>query len=509
MSIAPSSIRGKITAGYVLSFFFLLFVATVLFVSLVVVESRVAFYSGISRFLDTTLEMRRYEKNYLLYDRKEDLDAALQYAEAARELLAGDGIGERGGSRHPGWMRLLAGQYPEAEAPGRTPERTEKLLHDYVALLRRAVEERSGGSDVERKAVELAVRETGRTITETAERLSSAEGRNIQEMLRAGRRTLVLLVVLFLLGTTFMARVVYYTAIQPLRELEHGMRRIAAGDYVLFAEEAGDGEIASMHRAFNRMIHEIFEHRAERLQSEKLASLGTMLAGIAHEINNPLSNVSTSAEILAEENERASPEERRELVEQIISQTDRATDIIRTILDFTREGRFELRTTNLLSAVRGAVILVRGQMPAHVSVGLDVPPELEIVADKAKLQQAFINILSNSIDALRQVGREGRIAISARNARGGVEIAFADDGAGIPAHLVDRIFDPFFTTKDVGHGTGLGLYVTHQIVEQHGGTIRVESGLGEGTRIILALPRRELPAPGPGEHVPNGEASRA
>ncbi len=489
MFMRSTSIRGKIAAGFVLSFSFLLLVAAVMFVSLLVVEDEVGLYSGISRFLDTTLEMRRYEKNYLLYGKREDLERAMEHAGAGRSLLAEGALGG-GASRYPRWIRALVDVDRAAEPLDFSPERTARLLEEYGELLRRAGEPRPADAP----AVEAGIRDLGRSITDVAERLSSVEGRNIQEMLRSGRRKLILLVALFLLGTAIIARVIVLTAIRPLKELETGMQRIAAGDWRALPEGPAHDEIGSMNAAFNRMIREVFEHRQEILQSERLASLGTALAGIAHEINNPLSNVSTSAEILKEENDRASPEERRELIDQIVSQADRATDIIRTVLDYTREARSDRRSTNLLSAVRGSLILVRGDMPTHVAVEVDVPPDLEVLADKARLEQAFVNLVKNAVDAMRDPSPDARIVISARRAEGNVEIVVRDTGVGIPRHLLDKVFDPFFTTKDVGQGTGLGLYLTHQIVEQHGGTIRVESTAGEGTTVVLTLPRRE---PGP------------
>jgi two-component system, NtrC family, sensor kinase len=502
-----TSILGKIAAGYVLSFLFLLLVASVLFVSLHVAEDEVEAYFGASRLLDTALEMRRYEKNYLLYRHREDLEAARQYAVSAGALIgeAAAGRGAEGSWLSRGLVFVGQGER-EAEPRGLGRERTRRLLQDYRALLRRAGEATPGEDAGEMLAVESGIRDLGRSITGIAEQLSSVEGRNTQEMLRAGRRTLILLVVLFLLGTAFIARLVLLTALRPLKELELQMQRIASGDYRVLPDGSGDDEISSMKRAFNRMIQEILEHRQQMIQSERLAALGTALAGIAHEMNNPLSNISTSAEILQEENERAAPEERRELIGQIISQTDRATDIIRAVLDFSRETRVERRSTNLLSAIRGSLILVSGEMPAHVSVSIDVAPDIEIPADKTKLEQAFINLLTNAIDAMREDGRESRIAISARpTGEGEVEIAFRDTGVGIPRQVIDRIFDPFFTTKDVGKGTGLGLYLTHQIVEQHGGSIRAESREGEGTTLVIRLPRREPGRAASSEGVP-GEA---
>jgi two-component system NtrC family sensor kinase len=489
-----TSIRGKITAGYVLGFFFLLAFAAVLFLNLLAAEDRIGSYSGISRFLDTALEMRRSEKNYLLYGKREDLDAAIEYAGAADALVEGGVLAAgAGASRYPEWLRVVADVDRGTRRAEFSAEETSRLIDEYRTLLRAAGDAREGGGAAGAAAI-ASIRDTGRRITEIAERLSAVEGENIQALLRSGRRKLIAFVAVFLVGTAVIARVVRSTAIRPLHELELGMQRIAAGDFRTLPADTGTDEIDSMNTAFNRMIREVFEHKQERIQSERLASLGTMLAGIAHELNNPLANVSTSAEIL-KENPDAGPEDRRELVDQIVSQTDRATSIIRTVLDFSRQPRFERRPTNLLDAVCGAVILVRGEMPAHVSVDMDVPTDLEIPADKSRLQQAFVNLMKNSLDAMREAGREGAIVVSARAVdEKEVEVVFRDGGAGIPPALLDKIFEPFFSTKDVGHGTGLGLYITHQIVQQHGGTIRVESAAGEGTTVTLRLPREAPPA---------------
>jgi signal transduction histidine kinase len=500
-----TSIRGKITAGYALGFLFLLVFASILFANLLVVEDRIGSYSGISRFLDTTLEMRRYEKNYLLYGKQEDLEAAIEYAASATSIIAGDGLGGgAGASRNPAWLRLVAGVDREAKRLEFSPDETARLLNEYVALLRDAG--RMGVDPPE--PVVTAIRDLGRKITRIAERLSSVEGQNIQEILRSGRRKIIVLVVLFLLGSAFIARMVRTTALRPLKELETGMQRIASGELRMLPVGSANDEIESMNAAFNRMIGEIFEHREEVMRSERLASLGTMLAGIAHEINNPLSNISTSAELLEEANEELGPEERQELIRQVISQTDRATEIIRTVLEYSREpqGDLDRRPTNLLSALFESVILVRGELPTHVSVALDVAPDIEVLAHKTKLQQAFINLMTNSIHAMREAHRDGTIAVSARYPPGDgqVEIVFRDTGAGISPHVIDRIFDPFFSTKDVGHGTGLGLYLTHQIVEHHGGTIRVESTVGEGTTVTIRLPR--IDATAGGELRPQGGA---
>jgi signal transduction histidine kinase len=487
MFTGTTSIRGKITAGYLVGFALLVAGGAVVFVSLHLAEEEVRLHFAISRFLDAALEMRRHEKNFLLYGDPEDLRAAVQYADAAAALI-GEGALARGQSRNATWWMGLGSGDAAPRPLALDAAATAAQLRAYRALLAAAGDDPRGAG---RPVSDTEIRELGREITGVAERLASIEDRNVQAMLRTGRRGMALLMVLFLVGSALTARVVVLTAIRPLKELEAGMQRIASGEYRELPEGSGHDEIGSMNRAFNLMMHEVFEHRQEVLRSERLASLGTALAGIAHELNNPLSNVSTSAEILREEDEALDPAERRALVAQIVAETDRATDIIRTVLDFTRERPFDRRSTNLLSAVRGSLILARGALPAQVSVEVDVPADLEVMADKTKLEQAFINLVRNAADAMR-AGGEGRIAISARPAgEDDVEISFRDTGEGIPSDLLDRVFDPFFTTKDVGKGTGLGLYVTHHIVELHGGTIRVESAVGEGTTVHLTLPSAE------------------
>ena len=277
---------------------------------------------------------------------------------------------------------------------------------------------------------------------------------------------------------------------RSLRELESSMRKIASGKFEMLSLDFEDKEIVSLNKAFNRMINEIFSQR-DIIRSEKLTSLGTMLAGIAHEINNPLSNISTSAQILSEEIDSSDDREfKEELIEQIVQETDRARDIVKSVLEFTRDRDFKKEEVNLLNALRETMRFVRTDMPTYITIAIDIPEELMIFADKQKLQHVFLNLLRNSVDAIPDKGEEGKIIITARENKDKkeVEIRFSDTGMGIPEPVINKIFDPFFTTKDVGKGTGLGLYVTHEIIKQHDGTIDVKSQPDAGTTFIIKLP---------------------
>ncbi|MFA6498914.1 MAG: ATP-binding protein, partial [Desulfurivibrionaceae bacterium] len=226
------------------------------------------------------------------------------------------------------------------------------------------------------------------------------------------------------------------------------------------------------------------------VQSEKLAALGTLLSGVAHELNNPLSNISTSAQILGEEIEEDNIEFKKSLIGQIEVQSDKARDIVRTLLEFSRIKEVRKEKLPLKTLVEETILLIRGHAPSEVVIAVDIPEDLFVIADKQRMQQVLLNLIKNGIDAVKA---DGHIWVSARGiglATGlaEVEILVEDDGPGIDAEHVKRIFDPFFTTKDVGKGSGLGLFIVHDIIEWHGGTITVDSRPGLGTTFIIWLP---------------------
>jgi signal transduction histidine kinase len=261
------------------------------------------------------------------------------------------------------------------------------------------------------------------------------------------------------------------------------------------------------------MLRELEVRQRHLVQSEKLASLGTLLSGVAHELNNPLSNISTSGQILAEEIESADPAFKKELVAQINEQTDRARNIVRSLLEFSRDKDFKMQRLNLKGLVEETIRFIRGQVPATVAIRIEVPEDLEIAADKQRIQQAFLNLLKNAAESIRE---EGAVTVSARRHRAidkvgeetsiinylkyhgkctleedTVDIEIRDTGVGIPPEIIPKVFDPFFTTKDVGKGSGLGLFIVHEIIEEHDGCIAVDSEPGKGTAFLIRLPLKE------------------
>ena len=229
--------------------------------------------------------------------------------------------------------------------------------------------------------------------------------------------------------------------------------------------------------------------QAEAMRGEKLASVGLLAAGIAHELNNPLTGVLTFSSLLRKKVPDASPE--AEDLDLVIGETKRCAAIIRRLLDFAREKAPEKKFADLNRLIEDTARIV--ERPAHltdIDIGLELDPALPPVwVDADLFKQVIMNMLVNAQHAIE---KKGAITVRTGLRRGSdmAEISIIDTGCGIPEKNLPRIFDPFFTTKGVGKGTGLGLSVSHGIVEAHGGTIEVESREGEGTTFRVLLPIR-------------------
>ena len=327
-----------------------------------------------------------------------------------------------------------------------------------------------------------------------------------------------------LLAGAFVHRLVYV----PLRDLGAGARRLASGNLDEAIPVRRDDEFGRLATAFNAMtealrrsnaelrewgrtLEEKVNERtralrlaeAEAVRGEKLASVGLLAAGIAHELNNPLTGVLTFSTLMRRNVPDGSQE--AEDLDLVIRETRRCAGIIRRLLDFARDKAPEKKYHDLNALLEETVRLV--EQPAQLSdieIALEPDPGLPRVwLDADLVKQVVMNMLVNAQHAIEA---KGRITLRTRRVgprapRAGappvpmVEISIADTGCGIREKDLDRIFDPFFTTKGVGKGTGLGLSVSHGIVDAHGGTIEVESTPGEGSTFRVYLPIEPAAAP--------------
>jgi two-component system NtrC family sensor kinase len=232
------------------------------------------------------------------------------------------------------------------------------------------------------------------------------------------------------------------------------------------------------------------------IQSEKLSAIGQLVAGVAHELNNPLTSISGYAQLLLRDQRIV--DETRQDIEQIHAQAERAGKIVQNLLIFAREHKPERSAIAVNDVVRSALALQNYQLRVdNIGVALDLSADLPMTtADSHQLQQVFLNLITNARHAMAEKGGRGtltlRTSLTSDDASESVLVEIGDTGVGIPERDLQKIFNPFFTTKPVGQGTGLGLSICFGIVKEHDGQIWAESQLGVGTRVYVSLPVRTL-----------------
>jgi signal transduction histidine kinase len=238
------------------------------------------------------------------------------------------------------------------------------------------------------------------------------------------------------------------------------------------------------------MIKELDYRQEQILQSKKLAAIGTLASGIAHEVNNPLNNISLTAEALIEDRKMLTTDEGDELLQDIISEVTRASNVVNNLLDFSRShGQMVFEPIEVAAVLQTTLKLIRNQiMLSGVQLKTNFPPEPYFIkGDTDGLKQVFINLVLNAIQAMQGGGLLSLGIVS--NDEKTVTVQVGDTGSGMPPEIMEKVFDPFFTTKSIGQGTGLGLSVVYGIVNKHNGYIEVNSRAGKGTTFSVTLPR--------------------
>jgi two-component system, NtrC family, sensor kinase len=317
-----------------------------------------------------------------------------------------------------------------------------------------------------------------------------------------GIQRLILLVSLvgILISVTVLFLVIR-KATQPLRELQASAEAVGRGDFskhVLVQTQDECGELASV---FNRMVDNLKASRqelekavetlkttqAQLVQSEKLSAIGEFVAGVTHELNNPLTSVIGFAELLQQ---TPVDERSRRFLDLIVNGAQRCHKIVQSLLSFARQHKPERKLVNLHELVDSAVSILQYQMrTSNIQIETNFNKALpQVMADPHQIQQVFLNLINNARQAIEGFRPKGSIRITTEAKGAFARVTFQDDGPGISAENLKKIFDPFFTTKEVGKGTGLGLSLSYGLIQEHGGSIQVESKAGEGASFVIELP---------------------
>jgi two-component system NtrC family sensor kinase len=490
------SIRQKIIFGYIAGIIVIVCLSLFAVTELWYIEKKVIFGEVVTEFFDTTLEMRRFEKNFFLYGKEEDYQENIRYVEKAQNVL-----------------NKNINEYRRLAVSGQLAKLGEDL-NKYLLLMKQFAILGERLDHKESLIIENAIREKGKEIITIAESISKTERQRLQSLLNTMQKGLVVSIIALSFLGLGIGQILSKMVVKPLKSLEESMLEISAGKLKSVSIQSKEREIVSLTNAFNRMLKELELRQRHLVQREKLASLGTLVSGVAHELNNPLSNISSSCQILTEEIEDPDIQYKKDLLSQIDEQTDRAKNIVRSLLDFSRDKEFKHDILPLKKLFEETIQFLRGEVPSKISISLNVPEELSMRGYKQRIQQAFLNLIKNAVESITE---EGQVSIRAcRHSLTGpvdercqhqqfrgectgecpiktdtIDIEIEDTGEGIPAEVLPKVFDPFFTTKDVGKGTGLGLYVVHEIIQEHGGCIGVESKAGKGTTFLIRFPIKE------------------
>ena len=422
-------------------------------------------------FRDNILEMRRYEKNFIYFKDIESLNETIFYffkIEDFSSELAKDVIRVVGNDKYLEFQDDLKG---------------------YKAILdenMKRVKMDSREPDVE------MIRSKGKKMVDFAKELIMTKRLRIQNAIHRIMIIPLIFLVSFIVFVISILQLISKGILKPVSLMQKATEAAARGTFKpIVYEPTREDEVTHLIETFNDMAKQLEAKQEQLLQSRKMASIGTFTSGIAHELNNPLNNISLTAESLMEEFTEMTKEEATEMMMEILAQADRASKVVKNLLEFSRTERPLLLELHIDEVLDRTIKLIRNQiMVTGIQLKKESIDDMPSIKGRSQdLQQAFINILLNSIQAMKDLSGENLISIrSGPGPEGYIRIDFSDTGIGIKPEDMKHIFDPFYTTKPVGRGTGLGLSLVYGIIRTHGGYIEVKSEINKGTTFSIYLP---------------------
>ena len=464
------SIRGQIILLFTVCLIFSGILTILHYANMYSLKRKMVMIENFDNLLNNILELRRFEKNFTYYGDAASVDNWKTYLARIEDSF-----------------NRLDVDITEVAGPEKFRE-FKDALQTYKKSMQKDMDPGAGGQQLSHVQ---EIRDRGKNLVEFSQNLIRIKRIHIDNSLN---RILVLPVVYFVILVTLaiiVFQLVNSSILKPLYMIRSALKHVASEAFKPIVYHVKHvNEITKLIDAFNKMAVELETRQEQLLQSRKLASIGTFTSGIAHELNNPLNNISLTAETLLmggvdEEN----AEERANLLNDIISQADRASRIVKHLLEFSRSDKPILVRLDIRDVIEKTLQLVKNQlMVAGIFLTKNIAEGLPSVKGKQQeLENAFVNIIINAIQAMPE---GGAIDIAASAAPGGecVQIIISDTGVGIPPSEMEHIFDPFYTTKEVGKGTGLGLSLVYGIIQAHGGAVEVKSQVDQGTTFTISLP---------------------
>ena len=417
---------------------------------------------------NTILEARRYEKNFLLYNENGAFQENKRYL--AKAISTEEEILSKAGK-----LKL---------AP--LLRELDELITAYGETSEQLAQKTPHTSGEHSQIIEQ-LREKGKQMTELTEEIVTFEREQIHASLLVLKKQLVAWSAFAVMLGILLPFLMILKIFEPLSIIKKATEDIALGRFNSIEVINTKDEMEQVMEAFNTMVRELERRQNQLVQSKKLSSIGTLTAGVAHQLNNPLNNISTSCQIAIDELASGNTELLVRMLKNIDQETLRARDVVKGLLEFSRVQEFSLRPSQLSDLAKRAVRLVQSQVPADIEILVEIPEHITLPLDTQRMQEVFLNLI---INASQSIQGKGRIVLSASEDEATKEIVIEvhDTGPGIPEEIQGQIFDPFYTTKEEGQGTGLGLSVVYGIIQKHHGVITVQSQQGKGASFVIRLP---------------------
>ncbi|MEZ6854153.1 sensor histidine kinase [Halodesulfovibrio aestuarii] len=458
------SIKGKIFVIFIMTFLFIGGLSALHFWNLDTVKERMILSQQYDDLLNNILELRRMEKNFFIYGGRESLKESRQYIEHINKLV--DSLADD--------LPVLVGQ--------KVFRRFQSTLNRY----NKQVELVLSGEPLTRKALRVL----GKELTDSAEQFRHIKRERIHKAISRSSILPFAFLGIFLFLMILVIKIIALGLLRPLDVVKATTQQVARGDFSPIRYKGKRlEEIYALIEAFNRMAQELETNHEDLVQTRKIAAIGTLTAGVAHELNNPINNISLTAEAFGEIYGDAVDEEGQDMLRDILSQTARAADIVKNLLDFSRTERPVFAHLAPANVMDSSIALVKNQFRIagvylETSITDDLPP---IAGNLRNLQQVFTNLLLNAVQASPQEGTV-KVCVELADDQQHIRFSVKDSGPGIAPEIRQQIFEPFFSTKQVGKGTGLGLAVSFSIIKRHYGRIDVKGKEGEGAEFIVLLP---------------------
>ena len=435
-----TSIRFRIAFGFLICFFLALSITLLSLYVFIRLQTKIHFLEVADNFMLELQQARRFEKNFFLYGT--NLNDALEHVKVALEILQLNSV----------QLTEVVGQKNLTNILYQIKNYENLLLKLQDSTLADASTFRE-----EKNILEADIRKFGAEMLSLGLSILQQERQSVYRMLVLTKQVPIYFLIVLFAVMAFLAHKLSRQILGPLSRLMKHTRRIARGEFApLEPPRLHRDEFYDLTEAMNYMLAEIQRRQEILMQSHKLRAIGTLTAGIAHELNNPINNITLTSYTLRDDYQTLTEPEKKELLDDLISEADRTQGIISNLLDFSRESAVRMEPLDLGRLIRETVQLANKQVKlAGAQLSLNLCPAVFLYGDRQQLTQVFLNLLINALDV---ISKHGHIQISvSHDAPDFVAVKIHDDGPGIPPDIIPHIFDPFFTTKPPGKGTGLGL----------------------------------------------------